>query len=56
MMNWLGADEELVQGAEYVIFRRVTAEASLKSAHANVLLRLVPVVVRVARLKGHGEV
>ena len=56
MMNRLCADEELVQGAEYVIFRRVTAEASLKSAHADVILLLVSVIVRVARLKGHGEV
>ena len=56
MMNGLRADEELVQGAEYVIFRRVTAEASLKSAHADVFLWLVSVVVCVARLKGLGEI
>ena len=56
MIDRLRADKELVQRAENVIFRRVTAEASLKSAHAHVFLHLVTVVIYVARLEGLGEV
>ena len=63
MIYGFGADKELIETAQYVIFRRISAEPGLKSAHseciiaprssciiAPALLLAAPIVMTVARV------
>ena len=56
MIDGLRTDEELVQGAEDVVFGGIAAKASLKSAHSDVLFWLASLVIIIARLEGLCEV